>query len=53
VRPFVIMGSVAECAAELSDLTARLGLDEFQLPILDMDSAPELMAQVARVLAAA
>jgi hypothetical protein len=52
VRPFVIMGSVAECAAELSELMARLGLDEFQLPILDMGSAPELMAQVARVLAA-
>ncbi|MBI5828322.1 MAG: hypothetical protein HZB20_01995, partial [Chloroflexi bacterium] len=53
VRPFVIMGSVAECAAELRGLMARLGLDEFQLPILDMSSAPQLMAQVAQVLAAA
>src|SRR3972149_1121630 len=52
VRPFVIMGSVAECAAELRELMARLGLDEFQLPILDMSSAPQLMAQVAQVLAA-
>lgn len=53
VCPFVIMGSVAECAAELRGLMASLGLDEFQLPILDMSSAPQLMAQVAQVLAAA
>ncbi len=53
VRPFVLMGSVDECAAELRGLVARFGLDEFQLPILDMNSAPELMAQVARVLAGA
>jgi hypothetical protein len=53
VRPFVIIGSVAECAAELRGLMTGLGLDEFQLPILDMSSAPQLMAQVAQVLAAA
>jgi len=53
VRPFVLMGSVSECAAELRELVARFGLDEFQLPILDMESAPDLMVQVAQVLAAA
>ena len=53
VRPFVIMGSAAECAAELSGLMARLGIDEFMLPLLDVASAPDLMARVAGVLAAA
>lgn len=53
VRPFVIMGSVAECAAELGGLIARLGIDEFMLPLIDIAGAPELMAQVAAVLAAA
>ena len=51
VRPFVIMGSPAECAAELDGLLSQLGIDEFMLPLLDMDSAPALMAQVAAVLA--
>jgi 5,10-methylenetetrahydromethanopterin reductase len=51
VRPFVIMGSVAECAAELGGLMARLGIDEFMLPLIDIAGAPELMAQVASVLA--
>ncbi len=52
VRPFVIMGSVAECAAELTELMARYGLDEFLLPVLDLKSAPGLMAEVAKVMAA-
>ena len=50
VRPFVIMGSPAECAAELGGLMARLAIDEFMLPLLDMDAAPDLMAQVAGVI---
>jgi 5,10-methylenetetrahydromethanopterin reductase len=53
VRPFVIMGTVAECAAELGGLIARLGINEFMLPLIDIAGAPELMAQVAAVLAAA
>ncbi len=53
VRPFVIMGTPAECAAELGGLMARLGIDEFMLPLLDIPTAPELMAQVAAVLALA
>ncbi|KAA1251004.1 LLM class flavin-dependent oxidoreductase [Mycobacterium simiae] len=53
VRPFVIMGSVEECAAELHRLITDLAIDEFQLPILDMESAPALMATVARMVAVA
>src|SRR3972149_4807475 len=34
VRPFVIMGSVAECAAELRELMARLGVEGVPLPTL-------------------
>jgi alkanesulfonate monooxygenase SsuD/methylene tetrahydromethanopterin reductase-like flavin-dependent oxidoreductase (luciferase family) len=52
VRPFVIMGSVAECAAELTELMARYNLDEFLLPVLDLKTAPELMAEVAKVMTA-
>jgi 5,10-methylenetetrahydromethanopterin reductase len=51
VRPFVILGTPAECAAELGELMARLEIDEYMLPLLDIESAPRLMAQVARVLA--
>jgi 5,10-methylenetetrahydromethanopterin reductase len=50
VEPFVIMGSIPECAAELARLMTHYHIDEFMLPILDMETAPELMAQVAKVL---
>jgi 5,10-methylenetetrahydromethanopterin reductase len=50
VRPFVIMGTPADCAAELGELMARLQIDEFMLPLLDIDAAPALMAQVAGVI---
>ncbi len=53
VRPFAIMGSVAECVAELTHLMTRYGMDEFLLPLLDMETAPQLMAQVAAALARA
>lgn len=52
VRPFVIMGSPAECAAELARLVDELQLDEFQLPILDAEHAPDLLAALRPVLAA-
>jgi alkanesulfonate monooxygenase SsuD/methylene tetrahydromethanopterin reductase-like flavin-dependent oxidoreductase (luciferase family) len=51
VRPFVIMGTPAECAAELGGLLARLEIDEFMLPLLDVEAAPELMATVAGIIA--
>ena len=50
VRPFVIMGSLSECAGELAALINTYHIDEFMLPILDMETAPELMAQVAAIL---
>jgi hypothetical protein len=51
VRPFAIMGSVVECVAELTHLMNRYGMDEFLLPVLDMETAPLLTAQVAAMLA--
>ncbi|MFW5942979.1 MAG: LLM class flavin-dependent oxidoreductase [bacterium] len=53
IRPFIIMGSVEECAAELTALMKRYQIDEFSVPIYDLEAAPALMADVARVLQAA
>jgi 5,10-methylenetetrahydromethanopterin reductase len=53
IAPFVIMGSEAECARELSDLMTRNGFDEFLLPILETQTAGKLMAEVAKVLSMA
>lgn len=50
VEPFVIMGSIDECAAELRDLARRHQFDEFMLVVADMDGASTLMAEVAEVL---
>ena len=49
IEPFVVKGTVAECAAELSTLMAGHGFDEFMLVIADMDAAEALMADVAEV----
>lgn len=53
IAPFVIMGTEAECARELSGLMSRNGFDEFLLPILETKTARELMAEVAKVLSLA
>jgi 5,10-methylenetetrahydromethanopterin reductase len=50
VLPFVISGSVDECAAEIGTLVERYGIDEFLLPVLDLHDAPALMHTVARVM---
>lgn len=50
VYPFVIAGSVDECARELSALVELHGIDEFLLPVLDLHQAPELMHTVAQVM---
>lgn len=50
VLPFVISGSVDECAGELAKLMEQHSLDEFLLPVLDLDSAAELMGSVAAVV---
>ncbi len=51
VEPFVIMGSIDECAAELRSLAHQHGFGEFMLVAADMDGAAALMADVADVLA--
>lgn len=53
IHPFIIMGTVQECATELTQIMERYGMDEFLLPVLDLEDAPTLMAEVAEVLAAA
>jgi 5,10-methylenetetrahydromethanopterin reductase len=53
IRPFALMGSVADCAAELTQLMTRYQLDEFVLPILDLATAHDLLARVATALPAA
>lgn len=50
VLPFVISGSVQECAEELAHLVQRHGIDEFLLPVLDLHQAEPLMRAVAQVV---
>lgn len=50
VRPFVISGSVDECASELRTLMTTHGFEEFILPILQLDDASRLMRVVADVM---
>ncbi|MDX1686674.1 MAG: LLM class flavin-dependent oxidoreductase [Candidatus Promineifilaceae bacterium] len=53
IRPFIVMGSVDQCAAELGELMRRYRIDEFSVPVYALGSAPSLMADVASVLEAA
>ncbi len=53
VLPFVIAGTVSECAEELSRLMEQSALDEFLLPVLDLHEAEPLMRAVADVVARA
>jgi 5,10-methylenetetrahydromethanopterin reductase len=50
VFPFVIAGTVSDCAAELGRLVDEHGIDEFLLPVLDLHHAPDLMGVVAQVV---
>ncbi len=50
VRPFVIAGSVDECARQLTRLVEQHSIDEFLLPVLDLHHAERLMGVVAEVL---
>jgi len=52
VKPFVILGSREECRAELQDLAQRFGLDEFLLPIDDLNTGPELLADTMSIISA-
>jgi len=51
VRPFVIMGSIDECAAELKSLMTQYQMDEFLLPVLQTKNAARLMNEVTEVFA--
>lgn len=53
VLPFVIAGTVSECAEELSRLMEAHHIDEFLLPVLDLHEAEPLMHAVADVVARA
>ncbi len=50
VTSFVIAGTAAECAAELADLMADNDIDEFQLPVLDIDGAAAFIERTAALL---
>jgi 5,10-methylenetetrahydromethanopterin reductase len=50
VEPFVIMGSVDDCAEELGQMRDQHQFDEFMLVVADMDDAANLMTEVAEVL---
>lgn len=50
VESFVISGTPAECAAELSSLMTTNGIDEFQLPVLEPDVGADLIERTAALL---
>lgn len=52
VDPFIIRGTVDECATELTSIMGSHGFDEFMLVVADMDGAAELMVEVAEVMEA-
>ncbi len=52
IEPFVIVGNRRECGVELNELAAEHGIDEFLLPIDDLDDAPGLMAATMSMISA-
>jgi alkanesulfonate monooxygenase SsuD/methylene tetrahydromethanopterin reductase-like flavin-dependent oxidoreductase (luciferase family) len=50
VLPFVVAGTPQECRVELLSLIAEHDIDEFQLPVEDLDDAERVMADVAGLL---
>jgi 5,10-methylenetetrahydromethanopterin reductase len=50
VLPFVISGSINECANELSMIVERDAIDEFLVPILDQESANQAINVASQVL---
>lgn len=53
VTPFVIAGSRADCANELGALARANRLDEFLVPIDDLEDAPVQLAQAMAIIDAA
>ena len=50
VLPFVISGSVSECADELARLVEQHGFNEFMIPVFEPDSGVSLLEVTAQVL---
>lgn len=50
VDAFIISGTVDECRAEVNEIVARHGIDEFQVPIDDLDTAADDLALAASVV---
>ena len=51
VSSFVISGTVDECASEMTDLMAANDIDEFQLPVLEIDGAATFIERTASMFA--
>ena len=51
LKPYVIMGSVEACAAQLRDMAAEYRIDQFLLPSLSPEIMPDFLSEVAKVLA--
>lgn len=51
VLPFVISGTVEQCAAELVELTTVHGIDEFMIPVFDVHTGAALLEIAAQALA--
>jgi len=50
VNPFVISGTRPQCGAELNSLAHTHGIDEFLLPIDDLDDAPRLLSETIEMI---
>ena len=50
VLPFVVSGTVEECSVELHNLMDSHGINEFKIPVYDIDHGRELLEVTARVL---
>jgi len=51
VTQFTIVGSHKETGAELRDLLARQGIDEFQLPVQRLEGSAALIERTAGMVA--
>jgi 5,10-methylenetetrahydromethanopterin reductase len=50
IEPFVISGNAADCADEIADLCDEHGIEEFLLPMFDMDDQHAYLERIGRAL---
>ena len=50
VHGFALVGTIDECCAELHDLADRHGIDEWQVPVHDLEGAPTLLELALRIV---